>query len=133
MQVVIFKILDEQFAVETEKIKSINDMMEVTAVPKAPAYIKGLINLRGNVSSLLDVNLLLGLEESKEQSSIIILNLQEESVGISVDEVSEVLDIEENLVEKTEELKEKPYLKGVIKFKDRIVTLIDINKMIPNY
>lgn len=133
MQVVIFKILDEQFAVETEKIKSINDMMEVTAVPKAPAYIKGLINLRGNVSSLLDVNLLLGLEESKEQSSIIILNLQEESVGISVDEVSEVLDIEESLIEKTEELKEKPYLKGVINFKDRIVTLIDINKMIPNY
>src|SRR3712207_994488 len=108
MQVVIFKILDEQFAVETEKIKSINDMMEVTAVPKAPEYIKGLINLRGNVSSLLDANLLLGLEESKEQSSIIILNLQEESVGISVDEVSEVLDIEENLIEKTEELKEKP-------------------------
>ncbi|AWZ48157.1 chemotaxis protein CheW [Clostridiaceae bacterium 14S0207] len=133
MQVVIFKILDEQFAVETEKIKSINDMMEVTAVPKAPEYIKGLINLRGNVSSLLDANLLLGLEESKEQSSIIILNLQEESVGISVDEVSEVLDIEENLIEKTEELKEKPYLKGVINFKDRIVTLIDINKMIPNY
>lgn len=133
MQVVIFKILDEQFAVETEKIKSINDMMEVTAVPKAASYIKGLINLRGNVSSLLDVNLLLGLEKSKEQSSIIILNLQEESVGISVDEVSEVLDIEENLIEKTEELKEKPYLKGVINFKDRIVTLIDINKMIPNY
>lgn len=133
MQVVIFKILDEQFAVETEKIKSINDMMEVTAVPKAPEYIKGLINLRGNVSSLLDANLLLGLEESKEQSSIIILNLQEESVGISVDEVSEVLDIEENLIEKTEELKEKPYLKGIINFKDRIVTLIDINKMIPNY
>lgn len=132
MQVVIFKLLDEQFAVETEKIKSINDMMEITKVPKAPDYIKGLINLRGNVSSLLDVNLLLKLPVSEVQRSIIILNLEDEAVGIAVDEVSEVLEINEGIIEKTEEIKDKPYFKGVINFKDRIVTLIDINKLVPN-
>lgn len=132
MQVVIFKLLDEQFAVETEKVKSINDMMEITKVPKAPDYIKGLINLRGNVSSLLNVNLLLKLPVSEAQRSIIILNLEDEAVGIAVDEVSEVLEINEGIIEKTEEIKDKPYFKGVINFKDRIVTLIDINKLVPN-
>ena len=44
MQIVIFKLKDEQFAVETEKVESINDTMEITKVPNAPAYIKGLIN-----------------------------------------------------------------------------------------
>lgn len=134
MQVVIFNIMDEQFAVETEKVKSINDMMEITAVPKAPSYVKGLINLRGNVSTLLDINLLLNLnkEQEKIQKSIIILNLQEE-VGIAVDDVQEVLEIEENIIEKFQENKEKPYIKGVINFRNRIVTLIDIDKLIPDY
>ncbi len=57
MQVVIFKLNNEQFAVQTDKIQSINDAMEITKVPKAPAHIKGLINLRGNIISLLDINL----------------------------------------------------------------------------
>lgn len=136
MQVVIFKLSKEQFAVETEKVKSITDMMEVTKVPKAPSYIKGLINLRGNVISLLDINLLLELDNldyEKEEKSIIILNLEDEDVGIAVDEVQEVLEINEEMIEKEEENKEKLYIKGVINFKDRIVTLIDIYKLIPNY
>ena len=53
MQIVVFKLGDEHFAVETEKVQSINDMMSVTKVPKAPNYIKGLINLRGNIKSLV--------------------------------------------------------------------------------
>ena len=56
MQFVIFKLGEEHFAVETDKILSINDMMAITKVPKAPNYIKGLINLRGSIKSLVDVN-----------------------------------------------------------------------------
>ncbi len=48
MQVVVFKVNEEQFAVEASKVQSINDMMEITKVPKSAEYIKGLINLRGN-------------------------------------------------------------------------------------
>ncbi|WP_376701675.1 chemotaxis protein CheW, partial [Clostridium tyrobutyricum] len=51
MQVVIFRLNKEQFAVETSKVQSINDAMKITRVPKAPAHIKGIINLRGNVIS----------------------------------------------------------------------------------
>lgn len=133
MQVVIFKLNQEQFAVETAKVQSINDMMEITQVPKAPNHIKGLINLRGNIISLLDVNLLLemGKEHNDEQSNIIILEMEDELVGITVDQVDEVLDVDESLIEKAEE-RRKSYLKGVINFKDKIVTLIDIDKLLSN-
>ncbi|MFL0246800.1 chemotaxis protein CheW [Candidatus Clostridium stratigraminis] len=133
MQVVIFRIGDEQFAVETSKVQSINDIMEITKVPKAPKYIKGLINLRGNIISLLDINLLVDIEKNNSsQNNIIILEVDEEQVGMTVDEVDEVLEIEEDIIEKIESERKKSYIKGVLNFKDRIVTLIDINKLISN-
>ena len=131
MQVVVFKLNDEQFAVETSKVQSINDMMVITKVPKSKDHIKGLINLRGNVISLLDVNLILDVNKSDdEQNNIIIVEMQEELVGIAVDQVDEVLDIEEEIIEKVDELNKKAYIKGVINFNDRIVTLIDIDKLL---
>ncbi|WP_315121912.1 chemotaxis protein CheW [uncultured Clostridium sp.] len=133
MQVVIFRLKDEQFAVETDKVQSINDTMEITKVPNAPYYIKGLINLRGNVISLLDINLLLDIDKGeKDQNNIIILNIEEEMLGITVDQVDEVLDVEESLIEKLDDVRRKAYVKGVINFKDRIVTLIDIDKLLLN-
>lgn len=133
MQVVIFKLGDEQFAVETAKVQSINDTMGITRVPKAPTHIKGLINLRGNIISLLDINLLLDIEKSeREQNNIIILEMEDELVGITVDLVEEVLDINEEIIEKVDNDRRKSYIKGVINFKDRIVTLIDIDKLLSN-
>lgn len=133
MQVVIFNLGDEQFAVETASVQGINDIMEITKVPKAPQYIKGLINLRGNVISLLDINLLLNIKKNTEveQSNIIILKMEDEQVGITVDQVDEVLEVEENLIEKVDEQR-KTYIKGVINFQDRVVTLIDIDKLFAN-
>ena len=75
MQIVIFRLKDELFAVETAKVQSITDVMEITKVPKAPMHIKGLINLRGNILSLLDINLLLNIDkEDNSQRNIIIVD-----------------------------------------------------------
>ncbi|KGK86046.1 MULTISPECIES: chemotaxis protein CheW [Clostridium] len=133
MQVVVFTLSNEQFAVETARVQGINDMMEITKVPNAPAYIKGLINLRGNVISLLDINLILNLEKlDTTQNNIIILHMEEELVGIVVDKVDEVLEIDEDIIERVEDEQMELYVKGVINFKDRIVTLIDIDKLLAN-
>jgi purine-binding chemotaxis protein CheW len=131
MQIVVFKLNDEQFAVETAKVQGINDMMTLTKVPRAPEHIKGLINLRGNIISLLDINLLLGRAPGHDsQTNIITLNMKEEMVGISVDEVDEVLDVEETMIERVDDEKRKACIRGVINFKNRIVTLIDVDKLI---
>ena len=66
MQVVIFKLKDEEFGVETSKVQNIGDNMSITRVPKSPSFIKGLVNLRGNVITLLDINLLLGIDNDNE-------------------------------------------------------------------
>ena len=133
MQVVIFRLNNEQFAVETAKVQSINNSMEITKVPKAPAYIKGLINLRGNVISLLDINLLMDIPKSEiSENSILILEMEDELVGITVDQVDEVLDVEENAIEKINDEGKKVYIEGIINFKDSIVTLIDIDKLLSN-
>lgn len=131
MQVVIFKLKDEQFAVETSGVQTISEAMTITKVPNSPRYVKGLINLRGSVLSMLDLNLLLEIgENSSQQQSTIILKLEEELVGVSVDEVDEVLDVDEDIIENIENENRKSYEKGVINFKDRIVTFIDIDKLI---
>lgn len=130
MQIVIFNLGKEQFAVETSKVQGINDKIEITKVPKAPNYVKGLINLRGNVITLLDINMLLGvLKEKSDEESIIILEMENELVAIIVDKVDEVMDIDDAMLEKIDESK-KNYIDGVINLKDRIITKINIDKLI---
>lgn len=132
MQIVVFKLGEEHFAVETERVQSINDTMEITKVPKSPNYIKGLINLRGSIKSLVDINLLLNVEPGTEQNNIIILTVQDEEIGISVDEVEEVLDIDEKSIQKLdeEENKKQPYIKGILNYDEKLLTIIDIDKLL---
>lgn len=133
MQIVIFKLKDELFAVETAKVQSITDVMEITKVPKAPMHIKGLINLRGNILSLLDINLLLNIEkEENVQRNVIIIDIEEEEIAILVDEVEEVLEIDEKIIQKIENEQEKEHVKGIVNLKNRIVTLVDLNKLLGN-
>lgn len=130
MQIIVFKLNDEEFAIETSKVQGINDLMEITKVPGAPLYIKGLINLRGNVISLLDLELLLDIEKSEDnKNNIIILNIKEEQVGVVVDAVNEVMDIDDSKMEKIKDEKNRSYVKSVINLGDRIVTLIDIDEL----
>jgi len=131
VQVVVFDIGNEQFAVETSKVQSINDLMEITKVPKAQNYIKGLINLRGNIITILDINLLLGMINTDARNdNIIILKLEEELVGITVDAVDEVIEFDEEKLEKIYNDMDKPYNKGIINLKERIITLIDFDKLL---
>ena len=130
MQFVIFKLGEEHFAVETDKVLSINDMMTITKVPKAPNYIKGLINLRGSIKSLVDLNLLLNIESDKKQNNIIILKVNEEELGVTVDDVEEVIDIEENRLQKLDNHSTEANIKGIIHLEDKLLTVINIEKLI---
>jgi purine-binding chemotaxis protein CheW len=132
MQIVVFKLGEEHFAVETDKVQSINDTMGITKVPKAPGYIKGLINLRGSIKSLVDINLLLEVNPGKEQNNIIILTVEDEEIGISVDEVEEVLDIDEKSIQRIDKdsNKSQPYIKGILNYEEKLLTIIDIDKLL---
>lgn len=130
MQFVVFKLGEEHFAIETEKIQSINDMMTITQVPKSPDYIKGLINLRGSIKSLVDINLLLNIVSERKQNNIIILKVYEEEIGISVDEVEEVIDVDEESIQKLPLDSVENYIKGIINLGGKLFTIIEIEKLL---
>ena len=129
MQFIIFRLGSEYFATETEKIQNISDIMQITKVPTAPSYIIGLIYLRGSIKPLVDIGMLLNIKNQSENQNIIILKLDEEEVGIAVDEVIEVADIDLNMLQNTS-IDSKEYIKGVIEFNKYLLTVIDINKIV---
>lgn len=129
MQFIIFRLGSEFFATETEKIQNISDMMQITKVPTAPSHIMGLINLRGSIKPLVNISMLLNVEEDNKDSNIIILKLQDEEIGIKVDEVIEVVEIEQANIQNVAN-DSKDYIKGVIELNNNLLTIIDINKVI---
>ncbi len=129
MQIVTFSVNDEQFAIEANHVEGINEILNITKVPKAPEYILGLINLRGNIITIFDVHKLLKMpQDNSSESNIVIVNVKGEVIGIVVDQVDEVIEIEKENI-KIDELQES-YIKGIIQIQDRIITLITLEELI---
>jgi purine-binding chemotaxis protein CheW len=122
MQIVVFTLGNEEFALETGLINGIEKMLSITKVPTAPYYIKGLANLRGTIISIIDLKAFLDMENLREEENIIILEIGEEKIGLMVDSVHEVVEVNSDMIEKTNDT--SGYIKGVINFKDHIVTLL---------
>jgi purine-binding chemotaxis protein CheW len=133
-------VLDkEEYGIGILKVKEIIGMMPVTPVPHTPAYVKGLINLRGKVLPVVDLRLKLGMEEIgyTERTCIIVLEMAGLSgailMGIVVDSVSEVLHIRGGEIEETPVLGGKPdtgNILGLVKMKGRVKILLDIEKVL---
>lgn len=129
MQIVIFNVNDEQFAIEANDVEGINEILNITKVPKSPDYVLGLINLRGNIITILDIHKLLKMPKNNSaDNNIVIVNVKNEVIGIVVDQVDEVIEIEALNI-KTNELQES-YIKGIIQIQDRIITFITLEELI---
>lgn len=123
MQIVVFTLGNEKFALETKLVHGIEKMMSITKVPTAPYYIKGLANLRGNIISIIDLKSYLNMEVVQEEENVIIIEVAEEKVGIMVDNVHEVVEITEDMIEMSGD--NNSHIKGVVNFKEYIVTLLE--------
>ena len=113
-------------------------LITITHVPKTPNYIKGIINLRGKIMPVLDLRLKFGMEESTydERTCIIIVSVnihnKEKTIGVVVDSISEVLDIAPEEIEPPPEygIEDAGLLKGIGKFKGKVIMLLDIDTVI---
>lgn len=131
MQMVIFNLQGQQYAMKTEQVEEISKLIDITPVPNAPSYIKGLINLRGNVISLMELSKLLQLQlqEDQKYQNIIIAKTDNEMIGLLVGEIYEVMDIEQDRIEKIRaEEKEQRGIKGIIQIEDRIVNVLELEE-----
>ncbi len=129
-----FKLASEEYGVEILKVREIIGVMDITAVPRMPVYMKGVINLRGKVIPVVDLRLKFGLDElaHTEQTCIIVVDVGKE-IGIIVDTVSEVLDIQSEYVEPPPSMGgsvDTSFILGMGKVADAVKILLDINKVL---
>ncbi|HNQ23845.1 MAG TPA: chemotaxis protein CheW [Phycisphaerae bacterium] len=129
-----FKLANEEYGVEILKVREIIGMMDITAVPRMPTYMKGVINLRGKVIPVIDLRLKFALEEMAhtEETCIIVVDVGKE-VGIIVDTVSEVLDIPGGNIEPPPAMGgdvDTTFILGMGKVGDAVKILLDIDKVL---
>jgi len=135
LQLVTFKIGDEEFGVDILRVQEIIRTMEITKVPRAPVFVEGVINLRGKVIPILDLRKRFGLDarDHDKDTRIIVIEMQAMIVGFVVDSVSEVLRIPSNTVEPPPPVVaglESEYIRGVGKLPDRLLILLDLNRLL---
>lgn len=134
-QFVVFKLDDEEYGADIVKVTVIERMLHIARVPATPAYIKGVINLRGDIIPVMDLRVRLGLPEKAEDEDtrIIIFNINNIVFGAIVDSVSEVLQLEESKIESAAGIlndKNLDYINGVAKAETKLITLLNLEKLI---
>jgi purine-binding chemotaxis protein CheW len=125
VDVVEFELGGERYALDIQLAREIVEMIPITPIPRAPSYISGVINLRGEITNIMNLNTLLGLpnQEVRENQKIIVLVPEAaggSNVGVIVDDVSSVLQITESDIEHMGEgfsSEFSSFVKGIIKIK----------------
>ena len=134
-QLVIFKLAEGSFGLDIRFVREINRLMEVTPIPTAPAYVEGIMNLRGAVVPVVSLGLRFGLEKSEptKDSRIVIIESNHNLLGLVVDEVSEVLRLPSSDVESANNMAtggvNVDFIEGVGKVDGRLILLLAPDKL----
>ena len=125
----------EEYGVDVRQVQEIRRMSEITGVPRAPDFIRGVINLRGRILPVLDLKRKLGLGEVEagRATRIVVVRIKERLLGLLVDGASQVLRVEVSRIEPPPaEVVEKggDYIRGVAKLEDRLVILVDLERLL---
>jgi purine-binding chemotaxis protein CheW len=132
MQLVVFRLYDEEYAVMIERVREIINYVPVTRLPGAPTYSEGIINIRGKIVPVADFAAKMGLP-AKDQASrqIVIVETMGKEVGLTVDAVTEVIQTTaENFASVDPADAGSRSLRKVYKFHDRIIILLDIEQVL---
>ena len=135
-----FKLADEEYGLEILKVREIIGLMEITRVPRARDFIRGVINLRGKVIPVVDLRLKFGMSaaDATDQTVIIVVQVKlagrSLTMGLLVDQVLEVLSVEAQNIEATPSLggaaADTAFILGVAKHEKRVVFLLDIGRVL---
>ncbi|QGH34184.1 chemotaxis protein CheW [Gracilibacillus salitolerans] len=130
---IIFKLNNQEYGANIDQIRSIERLEDIVSLPQTSDFIKGIINLRGSVTPIIDLRTRLGMKETEptEQTRVLIANVRDVQVGLIVDEATDVIDISPEVVDDAPELVkgvDYRYMKGVAKLADRgMLLLLDLD------
>lgn len=135
-QYIVVKLGNEQYGIDIQYVDNIVRMQKITRVPKAQEYYKGVINLRGEIVPVMSLRVKFELEEDvfNGKTRILILKLEQQSlVGVIVDEVSEVVTLDADSIEKVSydpNDERSAYLSGIGKNGDNLISMLNISEII---
>ncbi|MEJ1366337.1 MAG: chemotaxis protein CheW [Candidatus Sedimenticola sp. (ex Thyasira tokunagai)] len=135
IQLVTFLLQDEIYGINVMQVQEVLRLSEIAPVPGAPSYVLGIINLRGNVVTVIDTRSRFGLNpgEISNSSRIVIIEAEKQVVGILVDSVAEVIDLHLSEVEPAPNVgnqESSKYIQGVATVNNRLLILVDLNKLL---
>ncbi len=134
IEMLSFRLGDEEYAVMVDAVKEVLKTRDLTPVPNSPDYVLGVMALRGPVLPVIDLGRRLGLPpgEKDEKSRIIVVSVNEEDAGIQVDRVTGVIRILPDAVRPTPETIEHgaEFLRGIVRNDDKLYILLDIEKAV---
>ncbi|HIJ79792.1 MAG TPA: purine-binding chemotaxis protein CheW [Deltaproteobacteria bacterium] len=130
-----FHLAGEDYGIEIAYVTEIIGIQKIVEAPDLPDFIKGVINLRGKVIPVMDVRarFKLALRDYDERTCIIVVNIEENAVGLVVDEVREVADIPEAQVEpppKSGRKTKSSFIKGMGKLDDEVKIILDVGQLL---
>ncbi|MFD1360418.1 chemotaxis protein CheW [Lentibacillus salinarum] len=131
IKVVVFRMGEQRYGVDIQNVLGIEKLQTITEVPQTSAFIKGVINLRGDITPVIDLKerLQLGEAEHAEHTRILIVNMNDIQVGLIVDAATDVMDIDLSSVEPAPEVingVNDSFLRGVAKLEDNLLILLDL-------
>ncbi len=135
MQVVAFKLRDEEYGVSILNVQEIRNLTDITRVPFAADFIKGVINLRGSVLPVIDLKQRLGLAETPytENTRIVTVNIDDLHVGMLVDAVTEVLTIGSKPIDTKRAINDRSgsrFLSGIGNVDGRLIIMLNLEEII---
>lgn len=135
LQCVTFRLDEETYGINVMQVQEVLRVTEIAPVPGAPDYVLGIINLRGNVVTVIDTRERLGLEakERDESTRIVIIEADKLVVGILVDAVAEVVDLPASEIESPPSVgndESSKYIQGVATREGELLILVDLNKLL---
>lgn len=134
-QLITFQVGGEEYGTEILRVKEIIRSSEITPLPKAPTFVKGILNLRGDVIPIVDLREKFGLqpEEDSESQRIIVVDITDRLVGMVVDAANQVVRVPTNQIDPPPPIVEgisSAYLKGVAKLEDRLIIILEIDRIL---
>lgn len=135
IQLVVFKLANEEYAIDIDHVSEIRKMINITRVPRTADYYLGVMNLRGSVLPVIELKkrLYLPLTKRTEDSRIIILRVDDISFGITVDAVSEVTIIDKANIEPPSSIDtnvERKFITGVGKNNNRLLIMLNVKEIV---